>query len=462
MMSFYPAIKCPKFIKLRLTNGSDHELFTGNFALGVCHSIASVPTALINCLLLLAISKTPSLHLPSYVFLANMSMSDTIVGLFVHPLLALKHFSESYNNISIGCALFKPTLAVMLLVGCVSLLNGTAISIDRFLAISLGLKYRTTVTIERVVKVVIMFWFMAFVGVGCYLVTPGVRSWGRACSIWVLLCLVLIIIFYGKAYYKLSRYNKTRAQHISRVSVVNERESAVTAANHPAPRDDGQVFENDSASRGVSVVAISSNHWLPRNGGTEDRVAECSNAAIDDTNSSNIDDDAVDIITATSNYYNQNESNYDNNNNSTINDNAIRSYRERNYSPNPRVNVSNNSRRSVCEDGGHANIEVYRGTLTTMVFVVSILLVCYTPLLISSIYCSVKGLNDTTFYIVHYLAVFFALFNSFMNSVLCLWRVHDIRKAVFKVSRSIVSRWICYRMVSSRRRAETVETVIVT
>lgn len=322
-MALYPAITCPKFIKLRLLNGLDDQLYAGNFALGVCHSLASLPTAIINGLVLLAISKTPSLHLPSYVFLANMSMSDTIVGLFVHPLLALKHFSESYDDASIGCALFKPTLALMMLVGCVSLLNGTAISIDRYLAISLGLKYRTTVTIERVVKIVILFWVMAFVGVGCYLVTPGVRSWGRAGSIWIVSCLVIIIIFYGKAYFKLSRYNKTRVRHVGRASVVNDIGLGVTAGNDSVFRNDGHTFENDPRRR-ASVVAIRSNDWLPRNGGTGDRGGErYTTINNNDTHKNNIGDDAIQTIPSNCNQGEINDSSHNSNtivNNSTVDD----------------------------------------------------------------------------------------------------------------------------------------------
>lgn len=156
-----------------------------------------------------------------------------------------------------------------------------------------------------------------------------------------------------------------------------------------------------------------------------------------------------------------NNNNIIDDNTGNISNNSI--YRGRNHFPNAHgnVNVPNSGRLSICEEGGHTNIEVYRGTLITMVYVVSILLVCYTPLLISSIYCAVNGLKDETFYIVHYFTVFFALLNSFMNSVLCLWRVQDIRKAVLNVLKSLFSSWMCYRVVSNRRRTDTVQTVIM-
>ena len=89
----------------------------------------------------------------------------------------------------------------------VSLLTVTAISVDRLLALLLGLRYRQVVTLKRTCITVIVFWIFSTVGASAaWFWNPLINSMSR--YIVVALCLVTTIIAYTKIFFSL-RHNQT-------------------------------------------------------------------------------------------------------------------------------------------------------------------------------------------------------------------------------------------------------------
>ena len=129
--------------------------------LSVINILLSITAFLGNTLILVALRKESSLNLPSKLLLRSLAATDLCVGLISEPLLAMYELSlvnERWNVCAF--AVFASSVAGYTFSG-VTLLNMTAISVDRLLALLLGLRYRQVVTLKRMYVVVIAFWLVS-------------------------------------------------------------------------------------------------------------------------------------------------------------------------------------------------------------------------------------------------------------------------------------------------------------
>ena len=126
--------------------------------LSVINILLSITAFLGNTLILVALRKESSLNLPSKLLLRSLAATDLCVGLISEPLLAVHELSlvGEHWNVCVFTA-FASSIAGYAFTG-VTLLTMTAISVDRLLALLLGLKYRQVVTLTRMYVVVIAFW----------------------------------------------------------------------------------------------------------------------------------------------------------------------------------------------------------------------------------------------------------------------------------------------------------------
>ena len=117
--------------------------------LSVVNTFLSITAFLGNTLILVALRKETSLHPPSKLLYRNLAITDLCVGIIVEPLYVTNWTSVVKERwdvcyYSIRTAAFSGyTLCV------VSALTLTAISVDRLLALLLGLRYRQVVTLKR-------------------------------------------------------------------------------------------------------------------------------------------------------------------------------------------------------------------------------------------------------------------------------------------------------------------------
>ena len=91
----------------------------------------------------------------------------------------------------------------------VSLLTASAISVDRLLALLLGLRYRQVVTLRRIYAIVVIFWIMSAVAPILYLLNQLIPIWYG--YILIPLCLVTSIASYTNIFLKL-RHHKVQVQ----------------------------------------------------------------------------------------------------------------------------------------------------------------------------------------------------------------------------------------------------------
>ena len=174
-------------------------------------SILSVPLAITaflgNTLIIASLQKVSSLHPPSKILLGSLACTDLGVGLISHPILIAYLMSNEQLKI---CYYFGILFTTIGSTFCgVSLLTLTAISVDRLLALLLGLRYRQVVTLKRVWVLVATIWLFSPSGVAVVLYSFRIAA-GVACIV-VVPCVAISTFCYTKIYLAL-RHHQTQVQ----------------------------------------------------------------------------------------------------------------------------------------------------------------------------------------------------------------------------------------------------------
>ena len=164
----------------------------------------SITASLGNALILIALHNV-SIYPPTKLFFRCLAVTDLCVALIVQPLYAtflLSHTTEVSENVVYYVSKSYNVFSWIL---CgVSLFTSTAISVDRLLALLLGLRYRHVVTLRRVHGAIICFWLIG-----------ASTGWSRMQSInWaykgtfviVTLSLVTVIFCYTMIHLKLRHH----------------------------------------------------------------------------------------------------------------------------------------------------------------------------------------------------------------------------------------------------------------
>ena len=118
----------------------------------------------LNIITIQALRKTSSLPRTLKTLLLSLAASDLAVGLLAHPVFVAYLISQiqqntSYNAYGTVFTIFS-TLQQNIL-ACASFFSVVAITVDRFLAIHLHLRYQELVTHKRVTAVVISIWVIS-------------------------------------------------------------------------------------------------------------------------------------------------------------------------------------------------------------------------------------------------------------------------------------------------------------
>ena len=173
--------------------------------------LLAITASLGNALILTALHKVSSIHPPTKLFFRCLAVTDLCVGLLVHPLFAAIQLSRitgmSKNNLFYIDEVCRVTNWILC---TVSVLTLNAISVDRLLALLLGLRYRHVITLRRVRVGIFCFWFIgASVG--------ATRKWRTdttlvLASVFLTLSLVISIFCYTRIHLKL-RHRQVQQQN---------------------------------------------------------------------------------------------------------------------------------------------------------------------------------------------------------------------------------------------------------
>ena len=125
--------------------------------------LLSITATLANSLILVALHKESSLHPPSKLLYRCLATSDLLVGLVNHPLFATYWMSLAHEH-WILCRYARNAGYTSSFTLCgVSLFTMAAISVDRLLAMLLGLRYKEIVTLRRTYIILAIFWVVCIV-----------------------------------------------------------------------------------------------------------------------------------------------------------------------------------------------------------------------------------------------------------------------------------------------------------
>ena len=165
-----------------------------------------------NALILVALHKESSLHPPSKLLYRCLATTDLFVGLITHPLDATYFMSLVHEHWSLCLYAYDGLFITGHALGSVSLLTLTAISVDRLLALLLGLRYRQVVTLKRTYMIVATFWVVCGVFALYYIFDPRITRWYNV--IVILSCLVISSASYTKIFHALSHHHTQVQDHV--------------------------------------------------------------------------------------------------------------------------------------------------------------------------------------------------------------------------------------------------------
>ena len=171
----------------------------------------AITATLGNTLILVALHKESSLHPPSKLMYRCLAMTDLLVGLILQPSIASHYALLVKEHRSTHLCLAFATIGVVTFttLSAVSLLTMTTISVDRLLALMLGLRYRHIVTLKRVRALVVLFWI---VSLGFAVVTIWEFPLGKRYNYTIIsICIFMSTLCYLKIFSSL-RQNQVQAQ----------------------------------------------------------------------------------------------------------------------------------------------------------------------------------------------------------------------------------------------------------
>ena len=174
------------------------------------NTFLSITAFLGNSLILVAFRRESSLHLPSKVLLRNLATSDLCVGVIAEPLFVALLVTVVNEHWNICRYVAVAVFATSYILGGVSLLTLTAISVDRLLALLLGLRYRQVVTLKRTYWTISTLWLVSGVDsvINLFWKSP-IISWYDIIAI--SLCLLTSTICYTKIFFTL-RHHRNQVQ----------------------------------------------------------------------------------------------------------------------------------------------------------------------------------------------------------------------------------------------------------
>ena len=120
----------------------------------------AITASLGNALILIALHKVTSIYPPTKLLFRCLAVTDLLVGLISQPLYVTILFPR-FTTWNVNVAIPRADEFFFSLLPVVSLLTSAAISVDRLLALLLGLRYRYTVTLRRVWVVIVCFWLIS-------------------------------------------------------------------------------------------------------------------------------------------------------------------------------------------------------------------------------------------------------------------------------------------------------------
>ncbi|XP_044169371.1 melanocyte-stimulating hormone receptor-like [Acropora millepora] len=170
----------------------------------------AITATLGNTLILIALHKVSSIHPPTKCLLRCLAMTDFCVGIIVQPLFAaflMQIATGKWRIVYLTLSTFNFTFCGL------SFATATVISVDRLLALLLGLRYRHTVTLRRVRCLIVCF-LLASIVIG-FIYSLSSRDFANSAGFVVIITSLFLSVFsHVKIRLKLQQHQaRVRQQH---------------------------------------------------------------------------------------------------------------------------------------------------------------------------------------------------------------------------------------------------------
>ena len=170
----------------------------------------AITATLGNTLILIALHKVSSIHPPTKFLFRCLAMTDFCVGVIVQPLFVaflMELTSGKWHHI-----LFMTFITLSFTLCGFSLTTATAISVDRLLALLLGLKYRHKVTLSRVRCLVVCL--LLFEIIFSFLYSLSSRDISNSAGFVVIITSLFLSVFsHAKIFLKLRQHQAHVQKH---------------------------------------------------------------------------------------------------------------------------------------------------------------------------------------------------------------------------------------------------------
>ena len=202
------------------------KFYSTNIANSVFNSFLSYTAIMLNIATIHAVRKTSSLPKTLKTLLLSLAVSDVGVGLLVQPFYASFFIKWLHEN-NPGCSTHSAFYFVGHIFSSASFFGVMAVSVDRFLAIHLHLRYQELVTHKRVLAVVISIWVLSvFDSFSMFWVSRYIYS--LIIAIIGIIGLILTTMVYIRIYLAVRRHkNQIQVQHVQQIAQTSLINSAI-------------------------------------------------------------------------------------------------------------------------------------------------------------------------------------------------------------------------------------------
>ena len=180
-----------------------------------------------NMVIIAALQKPSSLYPPSKLLLGCQASTDLSVGLVTQPLQVIYLMStEQFERCHLAGIL---SITIGIFLGGLSLFTLTAISVERLLALLLGLRYRQVVTVKRVWILVVSFCLSnAAISITFFY---DLRITAAMTGLAMAICMLTSIFCYTKIYSSLRQHQVSVQDHIQQRQP-NQRKTVLNLARY--------------------------------------------------------------------------------------------------------------------------------------------------------------------------------------------------------------------------------------
>lgn len=195
------------------------------------NAFSSITACIGNVLILVALYKVTSISPPTKILFVSLAVTDLLTGLILQPLLVV-HAIITSVIISTNLSYFSEQVNSVLgfILTTLSILTSTAISVDRLLALVLGLVYRNVVTLRRVRVIVICIWLLSCMLGGWRCTTVAADLAKLVFLVVVGLCFITSIASYIKISSLLYRHRRQVHGHFKRAQQQSNRTAQLNEA----------------------------------------------------------------------------------------------------------------------------------------------------------------------------------------------------------------------------------------